>query len=149
MNTAKAKRNWYTRIASHSCRAAVLAGAVGNLHDRIVYGGVRDWIFWYYQSVLGSRQYEFTWPIFNLADCFLIAGACLLVLQGLLTPDPKKSEPITNTPAPAATGASSGIALPGDVPISGASTRGSSTSVPQVPASQPPLGVNAPDRPTP
>jgi lipoprotein signal peptidase len=93
-----------TRLMMFSL-AIILSGAAGNLHDRIVYGGVRDWIFVYYMRLApdGMREYPFTWPIFNLADCFLIAGAALLVLQGLVTPDPKKSESTANTLAPAAT----------------------------------------------
>jgi signal peptidase II len=49
----------------------ILAGTVGNLYDRLVFGGVRDFLhFHYYQS--------FDWPVFNVADCCLVCGALLL-----------------------------------------------------------------------
>jgi len=69
--------------------AVILGGALGNLHDRWVYGGVRDWIWVYYER--GPRDYPFNWPVFNLADCFLVGGACLLVVHGLFSRDPKKT----------------------------------------------------------
>jgi lipoprotein signal peptidase len=74
--------------------AVVLGGALGNLHDRWVYGGVRDWIWVYYERAPGD--FPFNWPVFNLADCFLIGGACLLVIHGLFIPEPKKTEPQAN-----------------------------------------------------
>ena len=54
--------------------AAVLGGALGNFYDRWVYGGVRDWIWVYYER--GPGDFPFNWPVFNLADCFLVGGAC-------------------------------------------------------------------------
>jgi lipoprotein signal peptidase len=50
----------------------ILAGTVGNLYDRLVFGGVRDFLhFHYFQS--------FDWPVFNFADCCLVCGAFLLL----------------------------------------------------------------------
>jgi signal peptidase II len=54
----------------------ILAGTLGNLYDRVVYGGVRDFLHWYYLV---------DWPVFNLADCCLVCGACLLLLQAFGT----------------------------------------------------------------
>jgi len=68
----------------------VLAGAIGNCFDRIVYGGVRDWIWVYCHR--GPDDYPFNWPVFNLADCFLVGGATLLILHGLLFPAPKEEK---------------------------------------------------------
>lgn len=62
----------------------VLAGAIGNCFDRIVYGGVRDWIWVYYRR--GPDDYPFNWPVFNLADCFLVGGAILLIIHGIFWP---------------------------------------------------------------
>jgi lipoprotein signal peptidase len=50
----------------------ILAGALGNVYDRVVFNGVRDFLHW---------NYLFDWPVFNVADCCLVAGACLLLLQ--------------------------------------------------------------------
>ena len=54
----------------------VLAGAVGNLYDRILLGHVRDFIDWHYDRV-------FTWPTFNLADSYITVGVSLLVILTL------------------------------------------------------------------
>jgi lipoprotein signal peptidase len=51
----------------------ILAGTLGNLYDRIVFGGVRDFIHWHY--------YSWEWPVFNIADCCLVVGAGLLLLH--------------------------------------------------------------------
>ena len=59
----------------------ILAGAFGNCFDRVVYGGVRDWIWFYIRNAEG--KYVFSWPVFNLADCYLVGGAILLVIHGL------------------------------------------------------------------
>ena len=68
----------------------VLAGAIGNCFDRIVYGGVRDWIWVYYRR--GPDDYPFNWPVFNLADCFLVGGATLLILHGIFYPVHKQEK---------------------------------------------------------
>jgi signal peptidase II len=49
----------------------ILAGTLGNLYDRVVFGGVRDFLYFYYIN----------WPVFNVADCCLVTGACLLLVQ--------------------------------------------------------------------
>jgi signal peptidase II len=51
-------------------------GTMGNLHDRALLGGVRDWIKWYYVS--GGR--ERVWPNFNIADSAICTGVGLLIL---------------------------------------------------------------------
>jgi lipoprotein signal peptidase len=50
----------------------ILAGTLGNLYDRLVFNGVRDFLHW---------NYLFDWPVFNLADCCLVVGAGLLLFQ--------------------------------------------------------------------
>jgi lipoprotein signal peptidase len=59
----------------------ILAGTLGNLFDRTVFGGVRDFLYFYW----------FEWPVFNVADCFLVCGAGLLLLQAFLTPAKPKT----------------------------------------------------------
>jgi signal peptidase II len=60
--------------------ALILAGALGNVHDRILYGSVVDFI--------EVHIFSYHWPDFNLADSSIVTGACLLLLDSLL---PKKT----------------------------------------------------------
>jgi signal peptidase II len=61
--------------------ALIFAGALGNVHDRIVYGSVVDFI--------EVHIFSYHWPDFNVADSAIVTGACLLLLDSLL---PRKSE---------------------------------------------------------
>ena len=54
----------------------VLAGALGNLYDRIYYGYVIDFIEFYYK--------DFSWPIFNVADIAISIGIILLLYNMFL-----------------------------------------------------------------
>jgi signal peptidase II len=55
----------------------ILSGALGNLHDRFVFNGVRDFIEFHYRDV-------WYYPTFNIADSMLVCGAVYLVLSSLL-----------------------------------------------------------------
>lgn len=73
----------------------IVGGILGNLYDRLGLPGlewhaplervgapvraVRDWIHVVVPGVID-------WPIFNLADCWLVIGAALLMLVSLRTP---------------------------------------------------------------
>lgn len=57
----------------------ILGGTVGNLYDRLVFGGVRDFLYFY----------RIEYPVFNYADCTLVVGMCILVLHAFLTPAAK------------------------------------------------------------
>ena len=59
--------------------ALVFAGELGNVHDRIVYGSVVDFI--------EVHIFSYHYPDFNVADSSVCIGACLLLLDSLL---PKK-----------------------------------------------------------
>ncbi|MEX2541065.1 MAG: signal peptidase II [Trueperaceae bacterium] len=59
--------------------ALVLAGALGNMVDRLLLGFVVDFIHF--------RSGNFDFPVFNLADSFVVIGGALLFLGGL-TGDP-------------------------------------------------------------
>jgi lipoprotein signal peptidase len=54
----------------------ILAGTLGNLYDRVLFNGVRDFLHW---------NYLFDWPVFNLADSCLVAGAGVLLLQAFVS----------------------------------------------------------------
>jgi signal peptidase II len=57
--------------------ALILAGAVGNVHDRIAYGSVVDFI--------EVHIFSYHFPDFNVADSSVVTGACLLLLDSLRT----------------------------------------------------------------
>jgi lipoprotein signal peptidase len=61
----------------------ILAGTLGNLYDRVVFGGVRDFLYFYWIE----------WPVFNVADCCLVCGAFLLLVQAFLV------RPVVEQPA--------------------------------------------------
>lgn len=56
--------------------ALILGGACGNLHDRVAYGSVVDFI--------EVHIFTYHWPDFNVADSSIVVGACLLFLDSLL-----------------------------------------------------------------
>lgn len=70
---------WRTSPAQRFARvgyAFIVAGALGNLVDRIAYGHVVDFILFHTQS--------WTFAVFNLADAFISVGATLVVLQEVM-----------------------------------------------------------------
>ncbi|MGN1358759.1 MAG: signal peptidase II, partial [Bacilli bacterium] len=50
----------------------ILGGAIGNFIDRVIYGYVRDFI--------EIDIFGWDYPIFNLADVFVVVGVILLVI---------------------------------------------------------------------
>ncbi len=73
---------WIGRSAANGERveplgfALILAGALGNLYDRVLYGHVVDFIVLHYR--------EFAWPAFNIADSAICAGVAVLILDMIL-----------------------------------------------------------------
>jgi signal peptidase II len=55
----------------------IMAGALGNCYDRLVYGSVRDFVHFHVDSI------GFDCAIFNFADNMLVAGALTLVFFAL------------------------------------------------------------------
>jgi signal peptidase II len=71
----------------------IMSGAMGNLHDRIVFQGVRDFIEFHYFDI-------WYYPTFNLADSFLVCGAAYLVLTSVLWGDRTHASPaLSSTPS--------------------------------------------------
>jgi signal peptidase II len=56
--------------------ALIFAGALGNAHDRILYGSVVDFI--------EVHIFRYHWPDFNVADSAIVIGACMLFLDSML-----------------------------------------------------------------
>lgn len=68
--------SWRTPISQtllHVALSLILAGALGNLYDRIRYGYVIDFLEVYFR--------DYRWPSFNVADSAISVGVGLLVLQ--------------------------------------------------------------------
>jgi signal peptidase II len=85
---------WGTRATTRrdpwlsSALGLILGGTLGNLFDRIVFGGVRDFLHWYL----------FDFPVFNIADSCLVCGAGTLLFHALFI---HPANPAT-VPAPSA-----------------------------------------------
>jgi signal peptidase II len=80
---------WTDRRAhlSHVAIGLILAGGIGNLYDRIVYGAVRDFLHLFPRRDLpfglhwpGGSSEIFPW-VFNVADVLLLVGMGLLMIQ--------------------------------------------------------------------
>ena len=56
--------------------AGVIGGAIGNVIDRVRFGAVFDFLFFYYQ--------QYSWPAFNVADMGISVGVGLLLLDSFL-----------------------------------------------------------------
>lgn len=60
-------------VESQAGIALIAGGAAGNLLDRLLHGGVTDF--------LELRAGSFRWPAFNLADSAITIGAALIILE--------------------------------------------------------------------
>lgn len=63
----------------------VLGGAIGNLTDRLRHGEVIDFLDF---RLIGG----YVWPTFNMADCWIVVGVGLLMLQMFLEPEAGEGE---------------------------------------------------------
>jgi len=73
-------RHWQQTLFSLAL-SLILAGAIGNVIDRILYGAVIDF--------LDFHAFGWHWPAFNVADSAITCGAALLIWDGL-RPHPKQ-----------------------------------------------------------
>jgi signal peptidase II len=64
--------------------ALILGGAAGNLFDRLLDGGVVDFLLFY------VREHE--WPAFNVADSAIVIGAGLVLLELLFARHPETEQ---------------------------------------------------------
>ena len=75
----------------------ILGGTLGNLYDRMVFSGVRDFL----HIDLGFWPFS-PWPDFNIADVCLVCGAGVLLAHSIFVSDtadqPTPSAPLTAEP---------------------------------------------------
>lgn len=64
------------RSFAHLGFALIIAGALGNIFDRFLYGHVIDYILFHTQT--------WSFAVFNLADSFISIGAACVILDELL-----------------------------------------------------------------
>ena len=64
--------------------ALILGGAAGNLFDRLLDGGVVDFLLFY------VREHE--WPAFNVADSAIVLGAALVLMELLFATHPETEQ---------------------------------------------------------
>lgn len=72
------ERSWLLKMVF----SLVIAGALGNLTDRFIFGEVVDFLSVYVKS--------FRWPTFNLADTYISIGMIGLLLHIFLMPKEKE-----------------------------------------------------------
>lgn len=65
-----------------------LAGIMGNMYDRLLFHGVRDWISFQYFFDF-QKIFWFQFPFFNVADLYLFVSIVFLALRVLL---PRKAK---------------------------------------------------------
>jgi len=86
-----ARSLWLTTALS-----LVSGGALGNLYDRLGLHGVRlpgeDHAALAVRDFLHFQFGSFDYPIFNIADSFLVAGAIMLMIQSMKEESPDKSQ---------------------------------------------------------
>ncbi|WFU11144.1 signal peptidase II [Rhizobium sp. CB3090] len=71
------------RWLAHLGFALIIAGALGNLIDRFLYGHVIDYILFHTET--------WSFAVFNLADSFITVGAGCVILDELLLPKKAKA----------------------------------------------------------
>ncbi|TXH94688.1 MAG: lipoprotein signal peptidase [Rheinheimera sp.] len=83
---------WLSRLQRSQLKLSlalvlIIAGAIGNLIDRSLYGYVVDFLHVYYQ--------QWHYPVFNIADCAITIGAGLLIWDSF-TSDEEAAQTRTN-----------------------------------------------------
>jgi signal peptidase II len=106
-------RSWWLTVTL----GLILAGALGNLYDRLhLHGwttpegkpqyGVRDFLDCTIPGIeiAGFARprllREYHWPVFNLADVYLVTGAVMLTLYSFVTPQRKDASVTVASPPP-------------------------------------------------
>jgi signal peptidase II len=75
---------WLRRAESRMMAAAIGAiagGAVGNVIDRVRFGGVVDFIHAHVDTPWG----DLSWYVFNVADAAIVCGVAVLILESIVS----------------------------------------------------------------
>jgi signal peptidase II len=70
---------WLSRVRNDMLASAIgliIGGAIGNLIDRLRFGGVIDFLYFHLAS--------WYWPAFNFADSAICIGVIVMLFEGLL-----------------------------------------------------------------
>ncbi len=81
------KKHWTLSVSA----GFVLGGALGNMIDRVVVGVVRDFL----DATFCETWFGFSFPVFNVADIFVVVGVALMAFYILFIHDkiyPEKIE---------------------------------------------------------
>lgn len=73
------------RGLAHAGYALIIAGAIGNLVDRLLFGYVIDYVLFYTET--------WSFAVFNLADSFITIGAGIILLDELLSSRARRHNP--------------------------------------------------------
>ena len=73
-------------VLSAAALGTILAGAIGNLIDRLAYGEVVDFLDFYIAS--------YAWPTFNVADSCIVVGVGILILEIFLFDEDPTAAPV-------------------------------------------------------
>jgi len=71
---------WLSRVRSEILANAIgmiVGGAIGNVIDRVRFGGVIDFLYFHAGS--------WYWPAFNVADSAICVGVAIMLFEGLLS----------------------------------------------------------------
>ncbi|NND55007.1 MAG: lipoprotein signal peptidase [Gammaproteobacteria bacterium] len=87
---------WYQwTLPRKGCRvlaaglAMILAGAIGNLIDRLLYGYVIDFLLLYYEDL--------AWPAFNVADSAITVGVAFVLFDGFFLEKHRRGQSTTES----------------------------------------------------
>ena len=64
--------NFKNNFRNNMAFGLLMGGIIGNLIDRLFLGYVRDF--------LAFRIFNYNYPVFNLADTFIVVGVILLII---------------------------------------------------------------------
>jgi len=79
--------NWLRQDPSRLVVIAIgliAGGAAGNLHDRIAYGAVADFLHFH--------LYGYSWYVFNVADASIVCGGIAIAADALFQPGAKATK---------------------------------------------------------